>query len=522
MLHKSPTKDETAHFISSGYVFLTKGDLRFDTAHPPLSRYLGALPLLFLDVNLPDDASYWRRASRSEFAYDFFYQDNQQSHLMVTMARLVILIITAAGALGVYSYVRKFYSSAIALIFLFFFSFSPSIIAHARLATTDSLFMIFFMLSLFSFWDFLVRQQTLKRAAIAGLFVGLALLSKYTGVVLIPFYLAYFFIWRSKAPRAGARFILMWIVAFVVVWAGYGFEFRSLMEGTMRGPEKVTLISQYLAKLPFLTEGARQKVISAILHTPFPLSSYVLGLLGVFRHGLVGHGFYFMGQIYSHGIPPFFLIAFLIKTPLALIVLFGTGIMIHSFKDRHNTLNAYFGRVFFYFFLIAAFSKLQLGLRYILNIYPICFLFAAHAVSALWQKRLSDKVVGSVLMAWFVAASISIYPHYLSYFNETVGGPRMGRHFLADSNLDWGQDLIHLADYLEGEGVDFVRLSYDGSAEPVYYGIQYLRTTPRDEIVPQKALYAISTNTLHRFSWALRCKPDHVVANTTYIYDLRD
>jgi hypothetical protein len=35
-------------------------------------------------------------------------------------------------------------------------------------------------------------------------------------------------------------------------------------------------------------------------------------------------------------------------------------------------------------------------------------------------------------------------PHWLSYFNEFVGGPKRGGEWLLVSNLDWGQDLYYL------------------------------------------------------------------------------
>jgi hypothetical protein len=42
---------------------------------------------------------------------------------------------------------------------------------------------------------------------------------------------------------------------------------------------------------------------------------------------------------------------------------------------------------------------------------------------------------------------------------------------LVDSNLDWGQDLKRLAAWMRENGVPRVKLSYFGSADPAYYGI---------------------------------------------------
>ena len=67
-----------------------------------------------------------------------------------------------------------------------------------------------------------------------------------------------------------------------------------------------------------------------------------------------------------------------------------------------------------------------------------------------------------------------MYPHYLSYFNEVAGGPSNGHRVLLDSNIDWGQDLLRVADYQREhpEEVADMKLAYFGSAHPPFYGIE--------------------------------------------------
>lgn len=75
------------------------------------------------------------------------------------------------------------------------------------------------------------------------------------------------------------------------------------------------------------------------------------------------------------------------------------------------------------------------------------------------------------LAAWYAAGTLRVHPHYLAYFNEIAGGPARGYHSLVDSSLDWGQDLKGLATWLGARGITHVKLSYFGSADPAYYGI---------------------------------------------------
>jgi hypothetical protein len=64
-------------------------------------------------------------------------------------------------------------------------------------------------------------------------------------------------------------------------------------------------------------------------------------------------------------------------------------------------------------------------------------------MAALFQSL----VAGS--FCWFVASSLWIYPHSLSYFNESIGGPLNGPKHLLGSNVDWGQDLFCLLKCLQ-------------------------------------------------------------------------
>ncbi len=53
------------------------------------------------------------------------------------------------------------------------------------------------------------------------------------------------------------------------------------------------------------------------------------------------------------------------------------------------------------------------------------------------------------------------------------GAPSGGARFLADSNLDWGQDLPGLKRWMDSQGVNEVHLAYFGTADPRAYGIRY-------------------------------------------------
>ena len=68
----------------------------------------------------------------------------------------------------------------------------------------------------------------------------------------------------------------------------------------------------------------------------------------------------------------------------------------------------------------------------------------------------------------------TVAPHYLAYFNELAGGPANGFKELADSNLDWGQDLKNLKLWLVAHDIkDPIYLCYFGMADPRFYQIAH-------------------------------------------------
>ena len=77
------------------------------------------------------------------------------------------------------------------------------------------------------------------------------------------------------------------------------------------------------------------------------------------------------------------------------------------------------------------------------------------------------------LLAYQAFGTLRSYPDYLPYFNEVVGGAANGHEYLADSNLDWGQDLKQLKAYVDEHELGRIHLDYFGSVDPDLYGIDH-------------------------------------------------
>ena len=125
----------------------------------------------------------------------------------------------------------------------------------------------------------------------------------------------------------------------------------------------------------------------------------------------------------------------------------------------------------------------------------------------------------SALLFWLLLEAVKTFPSYLAYFNEFVGGPGNGYNYLAGPDIDWGQDLKRLAEYLRRQGITTVKLSYFGADDPRLYGIRYERLR---QGYPTTGYVAVSVSSLNEcgrdFGWLRNYKPIAKVGYSIFVY----
>lgn len=131
------------------------------------------------------------------------------------------------------------------------------------------------------------------------------------------------------------------------------------------------------------------------------------------------------------------------------------------------------------------------------------------------------KIFLPVMLIWLVASNLWIWPDYLSYFNEFIGGPKNGYKYLRDSNIDWGQDLPALAKYMRDNNIDSIKLHYFGVADPASYGIKYTKLNQYDYKLPKDDIYAISAHLVDDVDWTQYYKPVSRMGYSIFLYDFR-
>jgi hypothetical protein len=344
---------------------------------------------------------------------------------------------------------------------------SPNILAHASLATTDAAFALSVLVALAAIVWY-VRGPSVGRAVGAGAAIGIAIATKYSGLFLLV--VAALAMWRFRrggperdAPaRSSLRgHLTLFASALLVLWAAHGFLMADLIPVKGLSPVYFERFGVPPGLVPIAT-----RLVS------IPLPAPVRGIAYQVNHDRASLGLFLLGDVSATGWWYYFPVALALKsTPieLAALLLFAWA-AIRSRRDQ--VVLGVLGGGAAILLALSMTSRLNIGVRLVLPLVPMAIVGTVTVVAERLHGRpraaIATGLAALALQAFSMAA---IAPQYLSYFNVFAGGPSDGYRHLADSNLDWGQDLPRLRDWLAATGTSQVALAYFGTAPPDAYGI---------------------------------------------------
>jgi 4-amino-4-deoxy-L-arabinose transferase-like glycosyltransferase len=523
----SITRDEVIH-IPAGYLYWTLGDFSINPEHPPLGKLLATVPLLLTRPRLPLLDGY-----RGNEEYRFCFLDNPTPSVLLP-PRLVVVGLSVLGMVALFLFTRRLLGAAAAAMAATLYAFEPNLTAHSSLVTTDVPFMVAFFLTVATLWR-CAERLTWARMAAFGLAFGAALTTKYSAVLLVPIVVLLAALTAALKPeiphqlwRAGGAagnppgafrtlrarlqamamvLVTAAVISYAMIWAVYGFSFRP---GGKADKDSVAPVAQVIESLHArgVTVG-RQPYVFCDEHRLLP-HPYVAGLLDVARHSSEGHTAFLMGELSNRGWRSYFLVTFLVKTPVPLLVLLAVSTVLALQRRVLGVLDSAFLVVpIAVYFGAAIFSTINIGHRHLLPVLPFTIIIAAAIVPAIskGERRRHSRawVAVVVLLVWSGVEAVRYRPHFISYFNQLAGGPENGYKVLCDSNLDWGQDLYLLRRWVDANNVRDLRVAYFGPSWPdedagipcVYTEYPLLRVR-RIELQPLHGgdLLAISANYL--------------------------
>jgi hypothetical protein len=530
---KSMTFDEMAH-LTGGFTYWAFNDYRLHPENGNWPQRLGALPAVLSGASFPRlDQPAWTTSNVYVIGDQFLYSSGNDAGRVLMQGRAVMGFLGVALGALVYAWARRLVSAAGAWVALLLFVFSPTLLAHGALVTSDMAAALFFTAAAAAMWTTLHRVTPATVAAAAVLVAG-GFLSKLSGPILVPVAIVMLIVrligrrplvvsFRNRTveytSRARQSIVLLGtaavfaVVVWALIWASFGFRYSAFHAATTG---KDTFLGQ-VADQP----GVAGAALTTARRFHLLPEAYIYGS-GLTVQFASERAAFLNGRFSTTGWWWYFPYAFAVKTTipgmivglLALAALAvrwrreaGSGSWVHRAQASLYAGTPLLALLFVYV-AFALTTHLNIGHRHLLPIYPALCILAGGAgfwIQPLFERaRTTEPQTGRqrrrarpsvrspapvprgsrvasvaviVLLAWHALESVDIRPHYLAYFNQLAGGPSQGYKHLADSSLDWGQDLPALKRWLDAQGLQQpgdsrVYLSYFGTARPEYYGIR--------------------------------------------------
>jgi hypothetical protein len=498
----SNTWDEPEH-LAAGVELLDRGRYEYDTEHPPLGR----VALAFFPWLAGAHAFGTPPPEGTPEGIDILYSGGHYWRYL-TLARLGMLPFLALLLCATWLWARRLFASEWGpLLPVLLLASVPPVLGHAALASLDVAAAATTLLALFALQRW-IESARFRDALYFGLAAGLAVGTKFSsipfvGLSLVTLGLAHVAVatvreraaaGHSEATQSGAAPVesprVPWwrtrvaglaiagVALLVPVWLAYG----------PRAPnaERVALRFNWAVSYLLGRGGLDHTlgVLSAHLPLPRELKDLLNGVVAVKAHNDSGHLSYLLGKTRLDGWWYFYLVALAVKTPLPLLAAGPVGLVAlarEGWRRRDSWTLAPLVLTLTVLAFASAFSRINIGIRHILIVYPFLALGGAYLIARAWQRirtlraeraALPATVALFALLAWQLSPLLSAYPDYLPYFNETVAHPE---EVLVDSDLDLGQDLYRLEQRAAELHVPRLSLAYRGTADlsreplPPYY-----------------------------------------------------
>ncbi len=485
---QSQTWNEAYHLLA-GYRYLQAQDYGINSEHPPLVKLLAALPLIPHQLNVPHVPQGTSKREGYMAARKFLYSNDADALLL--RARLAAGILALTLALLVFEAARRMFGVGAAFLAMGLVVFEPNLLGHGALVTTDVGMSCCLFASVYAFYRYLNQPSTLKLVE-CGCVAGLTLAAKHSGVLVFPILgllelTEVVFAFRSEAGPSGqsgkrlraalrlgvrliGRLAIIALIALAVLWAFYGFRFAARPAGAKMTPPLAEYISG--ADAPGIQDPVLSRLILGLHRARLLPESYLYGFSDVLMVSEGHRAAFLFGKLYPKGQWFYFPAVFIIKSTLGFLLLLLLVPFARRFLRAEKPREVAFMLLpVGLYFAISLTSKLNVGIRHLLPVYPFLAVLVAGATWHLAKQHRRWAYTVTLLVGVHMFSSLRSFPDYLAYSNEIWGGPDGTYRVLTDSNADGGQGLIAAQRYLEKENIRDCWLGYFGSADPSYYNL---------------------------------------------------
>lgn len=452
----SPTPDEYAHLVS-GISYYQTGSHYLYCVNPPLVKRIATYSLVTDGMRI-DPLLDGQQDSRTEWLEGdrFAERYGPMAFEALVKARRSVLWFAIFGTVGVFLLTQHLIGWGCASIASTLWASSPWVLGFGMLVQTDVPAAAMGVWAIYTF-TIAMRRCDLTSSLIAGLFLGFAILTKFTWVIAWP-------LWPFLAlcPWKDSPFLhrrisigcLACIISWFTVLAGYHFEDVGRPLGdyvfaskTLGGPGGLDAIGNcfkntWLESIPSPFPGAMIKGLDWQLRDVQSNSENML--FGEWKDG--GWWYYYLAVL-------------AIKTRLSVLALLLLGGWI-AWRDRQQALLPYTIIAIVILWLISRHVGMNSHGRYLIPVLPLLFIIASNAFrNQTGTAKKTDQrdtfprhyvITCSCLILSLVETAVA-FPYHISYSNAAFGGPHHTYKWLAGSNDGWDHGWIEVRDWLQAQ-----------------------------------------------------------------------
>lgn len=498
------TFDEPWHLYASAKYWQGQDNTRPATVAPVAHLISGWVPgALGVEVrDAPGDQAVWAGDGAIE---TFFTLSREEVRRVFFWARAPFFIFPLLITALAWWWGRLLFGAPIAAFLAAAAALEPNLLAHGALVNSDVAAAFGLLWVAFAGWRFW-RKPSLVPLMHFAISLAFAIETKFTLLAFCPLAavvaaLRYALDRRWRWAAAAAPIVAA--ICYAGLLASYQFH-----AGKPSGP----MFQRELYEKDFFQDADRD-FLWKYVRIPLP-PQWVSGLNFLRNQGLEwGQPGYIAGRRIDPPEPFYFPLAMGVKFPIALQLLVLGGLLASAAalaRKRVKPEHAFIWVPALLIFGLALPSHMLPGIRYVFPAFPLLILGIGFAIKPLETKPWGRAAAGCLLL-WLAVASAQIYPQGLAYFNEWAGGPENGWKYLADSNIDWGQNLPELQRYADEHNLQHAGIAYFGMGFPEHFskpGQFDVVPTPFcmdcvDTAVykPKPGIYAISVNMLLGFFW---------------------
>jgi hypothetical protein len=486
-LRESVTIDEVAH-IGAGVSYLQKLDMRMNLEHPPLAKMIAAVPLVLRGVHADYSHISWTFSGKGaqeflgEWVFGHWLIMRWNDPISTVMwARVPMLLLTLLLGLVIYLFGSRLGGVWGGLLCLSAYVSMPAFLTFGPLVVTDVVITLFWVLAV---WQLPEMWRSPSRGTVVrfGLILAAAFLSKFSSGLLFFVFLAVVLSLRcrpvpeqplDKLERRKWRRRAWWNMLKATAWAALFVYIFYLVFSWGQPTDSFDLIPNFPASLLL-----RRLLMPVLLY---------LGGVFLFAVSAGSRATYILGHSYSHGVWFYFPTLFVLKSPLAFLLLLLLAIGIAVVWKRRSTGQAsalppgadlnwralWVSPVVFV--AVCMVNRLDLSIRHFLIAIAQLILLLAPLPRMLlslrdanWRGARAGIWATAGLGFASLATAVWAYPNYMPFLNSFAMG-RPGYLLVNDSNIDWNHALPEAEKFVQQRGLNTVLLDEYGFSEPAAY-----------------------------------------------------